>query len=66
MTFEQYKDLFNQIGERPSLMRQAQDSPLVRLSKFSRENPNLYAQYRDRMRKETEQNYNKTRLPWEE
>ena len=62
---EQYKDLFDQIDSRPKLYNPSDESPLRKLSRFSRENPSLYNHYRQRMRKENEIHHSGNKLPWE-
>lgn len=66
MTYNEFKNAFDEIGERPNLYHgERPESPLVRLSRFSREHPTTYASFRDRMKKENEQKYTRSRLPWE-
>lgn len=66
MTYNEFKELFDKVGERPNLYHgEKPESPLVQLSRFSREHPSVYNQYRDKMRKENERNYNHSKLPWE-
>lgn len=65
MTYDEFKNAFDEIGERPNLYHgERPESPLVRLSRFSRENPDTYMRYRERMRKENEIQHN-NKLPWE-
>ena len=65
MTYTEFKGLFDAIDQRPKLYNAGDESPLVKLSRFSRENPALYSQYRERMRKENEIHFNGNKLPWE-
>ena len=65
-TYDDFVKAFDEIEERPNLYHgERPESPLVRLSRFSREHPTVYADYRQRMRKENEIHYNGMRLPWE-
>lgn len=49
MTYEQFIKEFNAL-DKTHLFRADGKSSVVRLSEFSREHPDLYAKYRDRMR----------------
>ena len=65
LSYEEYKSLFDQIDERPKLYNPDDESALRKLSRFSRENPDTYMRYRQRMRKENEIHYSGNKLPWE-
>ena len=64
-SYDDFVKAFDAIDQRPKLYNAGDESPLVKLSRFSRENPNLYDQFRQRMRRENEVHYNGMRLPWE-
>lgn len=49
MSYEQFLKEFNAL-DKSNLFRADGKSPMVRLSEFSREHPDLYAKYRDQMR----------------
>ena len=59
VTYSDFKDAFDKLGDE-SLMRPGKPgSPLVELTRFSREHPRQYQEYRERMHNENSFKHNR-------
>ena len=58
MSYDEFEQAFDEM-DKVSLMRSDAESPTVKLSKLSRENPALYQEYRQRMHEENERRLKK-------
>jgi len=65
MTYDEFEKLFDAMDDKPGLFHAKDESPLVKLSRFSREHPATYANYRNQMKRKNERKYYKSGMPWE-